>query len=203
MIGSKLRFFSLLLQKVQLKTSFCDQGLRFFFRCHGRIRYKKKQFESSEIEKVAYKRRDIKGQVAHRLRGTWGLEGDNGLGATKVVVSTHFKLHVPYHDDGRQARLRPSLDGTRRPLPVRLPSVRRLSATGLNGTVTDPSIRLRRTRWAALGRSWMITILIAPVSIHFTCYKYTHFLRPGRLSTFQPALRPDPPIRTLLSQKMP
>ena len=60
--------------------------------------------------------------MAHHSRGTWGLEGDNGLGATKVVVSTHFKLHVPYHDDGRQARLCPSLDGTRRPLPVRLVS---------------------------------------------------------------------------------
>ena len=41
---------------------------------------------------------------------------------------------------------------------------------------------------------------------HFSVkiYLYTHFLLSGRLSTsFEPALRPDPPIRTWLGEKMP
>ena len=46
----------------------------------------KKQFKSSEIEKVACKQRNIKGQ-AHHSWGMWGLEGNNGLGATKVMYS--------------------------------------------------------------------------------------------------------------------
>ena len=47
----------------------------------------KKQFKSSEIEKVAYKQRNIKGQVAHCSWGMWRLEGDNSLCATKVPIS--------------------------------------------------------------------------------------------------------------------
>ena len=34
---------------------------------------------------IVYKRRNIKGQVAHRSRGTWGSEGNNGLGATNLM----------------------------------------------------------------------------------------------------------------------
>ena len=48
----------------------------------------------------------------------------------------------------------------------------------------------------------MIRVLIALFSVKILLY--THFRLPGRLSTsFEPALRPDPLIRTLLGKKMP
>ena len=95
-----------------------------------RIRYKKK-FKPPENWKIrlsmVYKLfiNDIKGQVAHCSRGTWGLDGDNSHGATSWI------------NDGRQPRLRPSFDRNRRPFPVRLPYVRR-PVTSPNGTVMVP-----------------------------------------------------------------
>ena len=51
-------------------------------------------------------------------------------------------------------------------------------------------------------RSLMIRVLIAHFSVKISLD--THFLLSGRLSTsFEPALRPDPPIRTWLGEKMP
>ena len=51
-------------------------------------------------------------------------------------------------------------------------------------------------------RSLIIRVLIALFSVKICLY--THFLLSERLSTsFEPALRLDPPIRTLLGEKMP
>ena len=41
-----------------------------------------KKFNPTENPAVVYKWRNIKGQVAHCSQGMWGLEGNNGLGAT-------------------------------------------------------------------------------------------------------------------------
>ena len=82
---------------------------------------------------MVYKWRNIKGQVAHhRSQGTWGLEGDNGLGAT----SLKFKIHVPYHDSCWLC-LCPSFDRNKWPFPICLPYVRRV-VTGPNCTGTVP-----------------------------------------------------------------
>ena len=51
-------------------------------------------------------------------------------------------------------------------------------------------------------RSLMIRVLITHFSVEI--YLYTYFLLSGKLSTsFEPAPRPDPPIRTQLGKKMP
>ena len=100
---------------------------RWLLRCHRGIEYKKKFQDVGKFKnptKAACKWRNIKRQVARFRRKVRGVRGCN---------SHHFKLRI-YCGDARQPRLRPSLDGYRRPFPVRLPYVRRL-ATGPNGTV--------------------------------------------------------------------
>ena len=39
---------------------------------------------------MVYKWRNIEGQVAHHSRGTWGLEGDHGLGATNLTSKSVY-----------------------------------------------------------------------------------------------------------------
>ena len=38
-----------------------------------------------KLNNIAYKWRNIEGQVAHRLQGTWDLKGNNCLGATEAL----------------------------------------------------------------------------------------------------------------------
>ena len=73
------------------KLPFATKDFDKVWQCHWRIRYKKK----SAIGKLknltmVYKWRNIKGQVAHHSRGTWGLEGDNGLGATNLMSKSMY-----------------------------------------------------------------------------------------------------------------
>ena len=102
---------------------------------HRRIRYKKKfkppgnwKIQPSMVYKLFIN--DMQGQVAHHSWGTWGLEGDNGHGATS------------WTNDGHQPRLRLSFDGNRQPFPIHLPYVRRL-VTSPNSMVTVPMWQTR------------------------------------------------------------
>ena len=123
-----------------LQTAICYRGLCLKFgNAIGELNTKKvRAIGKLKNLTMIYKWRNIKGQVAHRSRGTWGVGRRSRPWCNH---SSHVKIRVPYHD-GRQLRLRPSFDGNKRPFPVRLPYVRRV-VTGPNGTGTVPVWRTR------------------------------------------------------------
>ena len=92
---------------------------------------------------MVYKWRNIKGQVAHHSRGTWGLEGDNGLGATNLMSKSVYPTMTAVIWRKQTAF---SCTST-----VRQESSDRPKQYGDSAHLTDPSIRVRGTRWAALG----------------------------------------------------
>ena len=142
-IGLNLKFSGLLLQRVHLAKNFNLLARTFVevWQCHRRTRHKKKikPLEIWKIRQCLHMNKEIlraRWPIVRGVRGGW-----KAITALVQLGYPHFKLRVVC-DDGRQPRLRPSLDGKRRPFPVRLPYVRSL-ATGSNGTVTVPVWRTR------------------------------------------------------------
>ena len=71
---NRLKVESLLLQKVQLKTSICNQGIHFFFfQCHGRIRYKKNNSSCWKLKRLHINKEILRARwpIIRRVHGGW------------------------------------------------------------------------------------------------------------------------------------
>ena len=79
-----------------LQTAICYRGLCLKFGNATRELNTKKIQAIGKLKNLTmvYKWRNIKGQVAHHSQGTWGLEGDHGLGATNLMSKSVYPTTV-------------------------------------------------------------------------------------------------------------
>ena len=80
------------------KLPFATEDFVEVWQCHGELDTKKIQaIGKLKNLTMVYKWKNIKGQVDHRSWGMWGLEGDNGLGATNLMSKSIYPTMTAVH----------------------------------------------------------------------------------------------------------